>query len=114
MSRKIHIPNFKSISQKTGEKVRKTKFLKRAITQVKVGHTRQKSNLISIMSRQIYKPNFISISQRQEEKVRKTKFFAKDNNSSKSKSNETKVTLDLHYVRAKPYTKFQVNISKDN
>ena len=28
-------------------------------------------------------------------------------------SNATKVGLDLNYVKTNPYTKFQVNISKD-
>ena len=40
--------------------------------------------------------------------------FAKGNNSCKNKSNVTKVKLDLYYVKTNPYTKFQVNISKDN
>ena len=40
--------------------------------------------------------------------------LAKDNNSCKSKSNATKVKLDLYYVKSNPYTKFQVNILKDD
>ena len=42
------------------------------------------------------------------------KILAKGNNSCKSRSNATKVKLDLYYVKTNPYTKFQVNISKDN
>ena len=49
-----------------------------------------------------------------ERKVRKNKIFAKGNYSSKSGSNETKVELDLYYVKTNPYTKCQVNISKDD
>ena len=41
-------------------------------------------------------------------------FFAKGNNSCKSRSNATKVKLDLYYVKTNPYTKFQVNSSKDD
>ena len=40
--------------------------------------------------------------------------FAKGNNSCKSRSNATKVKLNLYYVKTNPYTKFQVNISKDD
>ena len=40
--------------------------------------------------------------------------LAKGNNSCKSRSNATKVKLDLYYVKTNPYTKFQVNISKDD
>ena len=43
-----------------------------------------------------------------------TDIFAKGNNSSKSRSTETKVKLDLYHVKTKSYTKFQVNISKDD
>ena len=39
---------------------------------------------------------------------------AKGNNSCKSKTNATKVKLVLYYVKTNPYTKFQVNISKDD
>ena len=42
------------------------------------------------------------------------KFLAKGNNSRKSKSNATKVILDLYYVKTNPYTKFQVSISTDD
>ena len=41
-------------------------------------------------------------------------FFAKGNNSCKSRSNATKDKLDLYYVKTNPYTKFQVNIWKDD
>ena len=36
--------------------------------------------------------------------------LAKGNNPLKSRSNATKVELDLYYVKSNPYTKFQVNI----
>ena len=49
--------------KKQERKVRKTKFLLKAITQ-----TWQKSNLICMMSRQIHIPNFKSISERTTEK----------------------------------------------
>ena len=39
--------------------------------------------------------------------------LAKGSNSYKSKSNATKVKLDLYHVKTNPYTKFQVNISTD-
>ena len=39
--------------------------------------------------------------------------LAKGNNSCKSRSNATKVKLDLCNVKINPYTKFQVNITKD-
>ena len=39
--------------------------------------------------------------------------LAMGNNSCKSRSNATKVKLDLYYVKINPYTKFQVNITKD-
>ena len=42
------------------------------------------------------------------------RFFAKDNNSRKRKSNATKVELDLYYVKANLYMKFQLNMSKDD
>ena len=48
------------------------------------------------------------------EKSSENKIFAKGNNSSKRRSKETKVELDLYYVKTNPYTKFQVNISKDD
>ena len=39
--------------------------------------------------------------------------LAKDNNSIKSRSNTTKLKLDLYYVKTNPYMKFQVNMLKD-
>ena len=70
------------------------------------------------MSRQSRMPNFKSISQRMtEKKVKKTEWtdmFAKGNNSSESRSTETKVELDLYRAMTKSYTKFQVNIPKDD
>ena len=95
-------------------KVRKTKFQQRAITRVKVGQTRPKSNLICNMSRQTHIWNFNSICQKMIEKSPENEKLAKGNNSCKSRSNATKVKLDLYYVKTNPYTKFQVNILKDD
>ena len=95
-------------------KVRKMNFLQRAITHVKVGETRRKSNLTCIMSRQIHIWSFNSIRQKMTKKSPENGFFAKGNNSCKSRSNATKVKLDLYNVKPNPYTKFQVNISKDD
>ena len=39
--------------------------------------------------------------------------LAKGNNSCKSKSNVTKVKLDLYYVKTNSYTKLQIKNSKD-
>ena len=39
--------------------------------------------------------------------------FAKGNNSIKSRSNATKVQLDLYYAKTNSYMKFQVNVSKN-
>ena len=47
-------------------------------------------------------------------KKMKNEILAKGNNSCKSRSNVTKVKVDLYYVKTNPYTKFQVNISKDD
>ena len=95
-------------------KVRKTKFLQRAITHVKVGQTQPKSNLTCIMSRQIHIWNFNSICWKMTKRSLENEIFAKGNNSCKSRSNATKVKLDLYYVKTNPYTKYQVNISKDD
>ena len=40
--------------------------------------------------------------------------FAKGNNSCKSRSNATKVELDLYYVKTNSYMKFQLNMSNDD
>ena len=53
-SGQINIPNFKSISHETREKSPENYFLQRAITQLKVGKTRQKFKLTCITSRQIH------------------------------------------------------------
>ena len=75
---------------------------------------RQKSNLICIISRQSQIPNVKSISQKTGKKTPENDIFAKGNNSSKSRANLTEVELDLYYVKTNSYTKFQVNISKDD
>ena len=64
-----------SISCKTTEKVRKTKFKQKKISGVQSGQTQLKSNWICIMSRQIDIPKFQVNITRQEKKVRKTKFL---------------------------------------
>ena len=75
---------------------------------------RPKSNLICITSRQIHIPNFKSIGRKMTKKSPENEILAKGNNSCKSRSNATKVKLDLYYVMTNMYTKFQVNISKDD
>ena len=40
--------------------------------------------------------------------------LAKGNNLCKSRSNATKVELDLYYVNTNSLTKFQLNMSKEN
>ena len=47
-------------------------------------------------------------------KSKENEILAKSNNSCKSRSNATKVKLDLYYVKTKSYMKFQVNMSKDD
>ena len=44
-------------------------------------------------------------------KKSKNEILAKGNNSCKSRSNTTKVKLDLYYVKTNSYIKFQVNIT---
>ena len=41
-------------------------------------------------------------------------FKAKGNNSCKCRSSMTKLELELYYVMTNSYTKFQVDISKDD
>ena len=40
--------------------------------------------------------------------------FVKGNNSCKSRSNGTKVELDLYYAKTNSYIKFQLNMSNDD
>ena len=80
----------------------------------KVGKAWQNPNLICIMSRQIHIPNFKSISQMTAEESLENRIWSKGNNSRKSPSSMTKLKLDLYYVMTNPYTKFKVNISKDD
>ena len=42
------------------------------------------------------------------------KILAKGNNSIKSRSNATKLKLDLYYVKTNSYMKFQLNMSKND
>ena len=69
--------------------------------------------MICIMPRQIHLWNFKSICRKMTKNSPENKILAKGNNSCKSKSNTTKVKLDLYYVKTNSYTKFQVNITKD-
>ena len=101
------IMKFQVNMSKDDRKVRKTKFLQRAITQVKVGHTQPKSNLTCIMSRQIQIWNFNSICRKMTKKSPENEIFAKGNNSCKSGSNATKVKLDLYYATTNSYTNFK-------
>ena len=72
------------------------------------------------MSRQIHIPNVKSISQRMTEKSPENRVdghrvdWGKGNNSCKSRSSVTKLELDLYYVKTNSYTKFEVNILKDD
>ena len=84
------------------------------MTPVKLGHAWRNSKLICIMSWQIHIPNFKSIFQKTAEKSLENSILAKGNNSRKSKSSVTKLKLDLYYIMTNSYTKFQVNISKDD
>ena len=74
----------------------------------------QKSNLICITSIQIHMLNIKSISLKTAEKTLANNIFAKGNNSSKSRSNATKVKLDPYYVMKNSDIEFQVNISKED
>ena len=49
-----------------------------------------------------------------EKKSPENYILAKGYNSSRSRSNVTKVELDLYYVKTNSFTKFQVNISNDD
>ena len=116
MLRQIQIPNFKSISQKTGEKNPENKILAKGNNSCK---SRSKSTKVDLdlynVKTNSYSKFQVNITKKKlERKVRKNKIFAKGNYSSKSGSNETKVELDLYYVKTNPYTKCQVNISKDD
>ena len=103
-----------SIAEAIHVPYRPQQISKRAITHVKVGQTRPKSNLTCIMLRQIIIWNFNSICRKMTKKSPENEILAKGNNSFKSRSNATKVKLELYYVKKNPYTKFQVNISKDD
>ena len=48
------------------------------------------------------------------EKSPENEILAKGNYSCKSRSNKTKVELDLYYVKTNSYMKFQLNMSKDD
>ena len=52
--------------------------------------------------------------QKTAEKGSGNQILAKDNNSGKSKSSMTKLERDRYYVNTNPYTKLQVNISRND
>ena len=69
------------------------------------------------MSRQIHICNFKSICQKMTKKSpENNEILAKGNNSCKSRSNASKVELDLYYDKTNSYMKFQLNniMSKDD
>ena len=47
-------------------------------------------------------------------KSQENEILARGNFSGESRSNPTKVKLDLYYVKTNSYMKFQVNMSKDD
>ena len=53
------------------------------------------------------------MSQKTGEKSPGNYIFAKGANSIQSRSNATKVELDLYYVKTNSYMKFQVNVMQD-
>ena len=55
----------------------------------------------------------VNMSEDHKEKSGK-QILAKGNNSCNSRSNATKVKLDLYYVKTNSYMKFQLNMSKDD
>ena len=94
-------------------KVQETTFLQRALTQFKVGQTRQKLNLTCITSRQIYIWNFKSMSGKMAKENPENIILAKGNNSCKRRSNATKVKLDLYHVKTNLNTKRSVMITQE-
>ena len=136
MSIQIHLKNSSHYLIRPHRKTQKNKFWQRTITPVKnksnttklltwsvlsqnkfiykISNHDKTQNLICIMLWQIHTPNFKSISQTTTEKIPENWILAKGNNSPKSRSSVTKLKLDLYYVMINSYTKFQVNISKDD
>ena len=78
------------------------------------GQAWRNSNLICIESKAIHIQNFNWIAQKTAEKSPENWNWAKGNNSCKNRWSVTKLTLDLFYVITNSYTKFEVNISKDD
>ena len=112
MSRQMYIPDFKSISQRQERKVRKTKFLQRAITQWKEGQTQQNLNSTCLRQDNSYMKLQVNMS-KDEKELSGKRILAKGSNSCKSTSNGTQVELDLYHVKTNSYSKFHVNITKD-
>ena len=86
------------MTEKSLGNIRKTKFLRRALSPVKVGQAWQNANWVCIESKAIYIQNFDWISQKTAEKSPENRNWANGNNSGKKRSNVTKLKLDLFYV----------------
>ena len=66
------------------------------------------------VKKNLYKLNFKSIYQKTTEKSSENYILANGNNSCKRRSSVMKLEFDLYYVKTNSYTKFQVNILKDD
>ena len=98
--------------KRTGEKSLENNIFVKAITQLKIRQTWQSLNLTCIRSRQIHIWNLKSICRKMTKISPENEILAKGSKSCKSRSNATKVELDLYYAKANSYNKFQVNITK--
>ena len=115
MSRQIHIWNFNSVCRKMTKKSPENEIFAKGNNSCKSRSNATKVELdLYYVKTNSYIWNFNSICQKMTKKSLENEFFAKGNNSCKSRSNATKVKLDLYYVQTNIYTKFQVNISKDD
>ena len=104
------------ISRKMKEKSPENKILAKGNNSYKKRSNATKVKLdLYCQDKFIYNvPNFKSKSHKTAVKSWEICIFGKGYNSSKSRSTVTKVKLDLYHVKTKSYTKFQVNISKDD
>ena len=100
-----------NMTEKSLGNVRKTKFMQRALTPVKLGQAWRNTNLICIQSKAIHILNFNWISQKTAEKMQQKKFEQRAITPVKI----CQVRQNLICIKSKPinYTKFQFNISKD-
>ena len=93
-SKPIHLPNFKSISQKTAEKSPENLIFTNGNHSCKSRSSVTKTQTWTVLSQ---KPiHFKSISQKTAEKSPENYIFTKGKNSSKSQSSMTKLELDLY------------------